>query len=379
MLLIQNGNVYAGHGHFIPNCNVLCRDSLIEAVGPGVAVDGAEVIDATGFDVYPGFVLGQCAVGAVSFAELGSWDMDETSNPIVPQMDIRYAFNLEELKLQRFARAGITSYGLTPGSHALIAGQMSFIHSVGEHTKDVFLAEQMALKGNYTKTVKNSFKGKGAPETRMAMYHMLDEAFRAAAEYASKEKKDYDAGKEVLCRVLRREIPFVISANSALEIESVVRLGKKYNLRLVIFGAYGVETMAEEIMAQGWHVMLGDSTYDMAGLKYGTNHEKLVELYRKGLKLSISSSGDEAYPNAYEQLLWVAAQMSAAGATGEEIMDMMTIQPAQALGMDHLVGSLEVGKQADIIICRGNPALRFDNFVERTIMAGKEVFRREAK
>ena len=132
-------------------------------------------------------------------------------------------------------------------------------------------------------------------------------------------------------------------------------------------------------MAQGWHVMLGDSTYDMAGLKYGTNHEKLVELYRKGLKLSISSSGDEAYPNAYEQLLWVAAQMSAAGATGEEIMDMMTIQPAQALGMDHLVGSLEAGKQADIVICRGNPALRFDNFVERTIMAGKEVFRREAK
>ena len=69
--------------------------------------------------------------------------------------------------------------------------------------------------------------------------------------------------------------------------------------------------------------------------------------------------------------------MSAAGATGEEIMDMMTIRPAEALGVDALVGSLEAGKQADVIICRGNPAVRFDNYIEQTIVAGKTVFRRE--
>ena len=71
--------------------------------------------------------------------------------------------------------------------------------------------------------------------------------------------------------------------------------------------------------------------------------------------------------------------MSAAGATGDEIMDMLTIQPARALGVDHLVGSLETGKQADIIICRGNPAVRFDNYIDQTIVAGRPFFAREGK
>ena len=83
-----------------------------------------------------------------------------------------------------------------------------------------------------------------------------------------------------------------------------------------------------------------------------------------------------AYPPADEQLLWMAARMSAAGAQGHELMDMMTIEPARALGVEHLVGSIEAGKQADLIICRGNPAVRFDNYVERTIVAGRTCFER---
>ena len=104
---------------------------------------------------------------------------------------------------------------------------------------------------------------------------------------------------------------------------------------------------------------------------------RLVERCRQGLRLSIACSGEEGYPYGYEQLWWTAAQMSAAGATGEEIIDMMTIRPAEALGVDALVGSLEAGKQADVIICRGNPAVRFDNYIDETIVAGKTTFRRE--
>ena len=154
-------------------------------------------------------------------------------------------------------------------------------------------------------------------------------------------------------------------------------MAKKYDLRLVLTGAFAAERAAEDIMKEGYHVMLGDSNYMMAGHRGGTDHRKLVELARKGMKLSLFCSGDEAYPPAYEQLLWVAAQMSAAGATGDEILDMMTIRPAEALGVEHLVGSLEPGKQADLIICRGNPALRFDNYVDETIVAGRVFYTRE--
>ena len=379
MLLIKNGNVYLGQGRYAPGWDILCEDDKIREIGPNLSAEEATLLDAAGRDVYPGLVLGLCAVGAVSFSESGAWDIHETVVPVVPQMDIRHAFDLRELKRQRFGRVGITSYGLSPGTRALIAGQISLIHVDGARTADVFLAERIALKGNYIQTVKETYKGKSAPQTRMAMHQMLDDSFRAAKEYMDKAEKDYDAGKEVLCRALKGEIPFVVSADTQGEIESVMEVAQKYSLRLVITGAFSIEKVADRAIEHGWHVMLGDSSFMMHGLKNETCHKALVEQYRKGLKLSIFCSGDLAYPPGYEQLLWVAAQMSAAGATGPEILDMMTLNPAQALGVDHLVGSLEVGKQADIIICKGNPALRFDNFVDHTIVAGRQFYAREGK
>ena len=378
MLLIRNGRVYLGRGRYEAGWDVLCDGPVIREVGPGLQAPGAEVVDAAGRDVYPGLVLGLCAVGAMAFSEMGQWDMDETSRALVPQMDIQWAFDLRELKNQRFARAGITSYGLSPGTQALLAGQAALVHTSAERTKDAFLARRIALKGNYTAAVKRTFKAKEGPQTRMAMYQLLDEAFRSAQEYSEKEKKDYDEGKEVLCRVLRREIPLIMTANTALEAESVVKLGRRYGLRLVIAGAFGVEDFAQEIMDQGWHVMLGDGTNMMAAQENHTDLRRLLELSRKGLDLSIYSSGDEGYAYGYEQIWWNAAQMSAAGAAGSEIMDMMTIRPARALGVDALAGSLEPGKQADIILCRGCPAERFDNYIDQTIVAGRTVFKREA-
>ncbi|MCI9056982.1 MAG: amidohydrolase family protein [Oscillospiraceae bacterium] len=378
MLLIRNGRVYLGRGRYEAGWDVLCDGPVIREVGPGLQAPGAEVVDAAGRDVYPGLVLGLCAVGAMAFSEMGQWDMDETSRALVPQMDIQWAFDLRELKNQRFARAGITSYGLSPGTQALLAGQAALVHTSAERTEDAFLARRIALKGNYTAAVKRTFKAKEGPQTRMAMYQLLDEAFRSAQEYSEKEKKDYDEGKEVLCRVLRREIPLIMTANTALEAESVVKLGRRYGLRLVIAGAFGVEDFAQEIMDQGWHVMLGDGTNMMAAQENHTDLRRLLELSRKGLDLSIYSSGDEGYAYGYEQIWWNAAQMSAAGAAGWEIMDMMTIRPARALGVDALAGSLEPGKQADIILCRGCPAERFDNYIDQTIVAGRTVFRREA-
>lgn len=378
MLLIRNGRVYLGRGRYEAGWDVLCDGPVIREVGPGLQAPGAEVVDAAGRDVYPGLVLGLCAVGAMAFSEMGQWDMDETSRALVPQMDIQWAFDLRELKNQRFARAGITSYGLSPGTQALLAGQAALVHTSAERTEDAFLARRIALKGNYTAAVKRTFKAKEGPQTRMAMYQLLDEAFRSAQEYSEKEKKDYDEGKEVLCRVLRREIPLIMTANTALEAESVVKLGRRYGLRLVIAGAFGVEDFAQEIMDQGWHVMLGDGTNMMAAQENHTDLRRLLELSRKGLDLSIYSSGDEGYAYGYEQIWWNAAQMSAAGAARWEIMDMMTIRPARALGVDALAGSLEPGKQADIILCRGCPAERFDNYIDQTIVAGRTVFKREA-
>lgn len=380
MLLIQNGNVYLGEGRYEAGWDVLCEGDRIKAVGPKLSAQGAEIIDAQGMDVYPGLVLGLCSVGAVSFSEFLSnqADHNETSAPILPHMDIRDAFDLRELKAQRFGRAGVTSYGLCPGTSALIAGQISLIHVDAPRASEVFIAERIGVKGNYTNAAKAVYAPKGNFMTRMGMYNCMDEAFRAAKEYMDKPEKDFDPCNEAMCRLLRREAPFVVAAETPAEVEAIVRLGKKYNLRLVITGGFGAAEAAREIMENGWHLMLGDSGFMDIGIKCGMDAKKLAELRRDGLKLCLACSGDAAYPPAYEQLLWVAARMSAAGVSGSDLMDMMTIEPARALGVDHLVGSLEAGKMADVIICRGNPAVRFDNFVERTIVGGRVFYERRA-
>ncbi len=382
MLLIKNGNVWLGKGDCRPGWDVLCDGKTIKAVGPDLAVEGAEVIDASGKTVYPGFVLAQCAIGATSLLELdgfGTGDFNDTTSPIQPQLDIRYGLDLREIKQQRFAQCGVTSYGLAPGTGALMAGQMAFVHVDGKNTKDVVLADRIALKGNYTGFVKTAFGGKQkAPMTRMGIYAMLDEAFRAAKEYLEKAEKDYDEGKEVICRVLRREIPFVVNAVTQSEVEGVCELGEKYGLDLVICGAYELGSRAETIIEHGWHVVLGADYGVMDGKLRHIDYAAMTELARRGLKLSLFSAGDQAYPLAYEQLLWTAALMHRGGASGEEILEMMTINPAKALRVDGLVGSIEPGKQADLIVCSGNPAERFDNFIERTVVAGREIFRREA-
>ena len=378
MLVVKNGNVYLGQGRYEAGWDVLCDGPVIADVGPGLSAAGAEVVDAAGKNVYPGVVLGLCAVGAMNFSDRPR-DIDETSAPVCPEMNIRHAFDLRELKRQRFARDGITSYGLCPGTKALIAGQMAFIHVDGGRTADLFLADRMAVKANYTQGVKVTFQDKNGPATHMAMYQRMDEAFRAAQEYMDKKEKDYDEGKEVLARVLKKEIPFVVAAETPLEIESVIEIGKKYGLRMVITGAFGVCDYADEVMQRGWHVMLGDSTYNIAGIKGHADLRRLLRQYRQGLSLSLFCSGDVGYPPAYEQVWWTAALMSQAGATGDELMDMLTQNPARALGVEHLVGALETGRQADLIICRGNPAVRFDNYIDETIVAGRPAFVREGK
>lgn len=150
-MIIKNGNVYLGNGLYKQGWDILCNGERIKESGPELsAKEGEEVIDAAGRDVYPGLVLGLCCVGAISFSEMMSGpDMNETTSPVVPQLDIRDSFDLRELNMQRFARAGITSYGLCPGVNALIGGQISLIHSQGLHAADVFIREHIGVKGNY--------------------------------------------------------------------------------------------------------------------------------------------------------------------------------------------------------------------------------------
>jgi imidazolonepropionase-like amidohydrolase len=191
-----------------------------------------------------------------------------------------------------------------------------------------------------------------------------------------KEKKDHDEKNEVLSRVLRGEIPMFVNVFAPREIESMLELAEKYAIRLVICGAYGIKNSLERVLAAGHHVVMGDFTYLLEFIKHDTDLELLLQYYRKGLKLSLATSNDTAYPAGYEQILWSAAMMYRAGATPKEVLEMITINPASALGVDKLVGTIEKGKRADLILCHGNPITRYDSYVAKSIVAGSIAYQR---
>ncbi|MCL2548792.1 MAG: amidohydrolase family protein [Symbiobacteriaceae bacterium] len=368
-MLVKNGTLHLPGGIVQSGWDILTQGEHILRIGENLSCNDTETIDATGFQVFPGYILAMSSVGAHGFGER-VYDDSETTSSINPHLDIVHSFDLRELKRQRFSRTGITSYGLTPGAISLIAGQMAFIHSDGARTEDVFIRKSMAMKANYTSMAKSASAEK-TPRTHMALYFMLDDAFREAKAYMDKDKKDYDEKNVQLGRVLRGEIPFLVNAFSPQEIEAMLLLADKYAIRLVICGAYGIASCAAKVIEKGYHVILGDLTYMLYATRYGTDPSQLLSLYRQGLKLSLATSNDTAYPPGYEQLMWAVASFASAGGTPSELLEMITINPARALGVDDIVGTLEEGKLADIIVCKENPLTRYDAKVVTCITAGR--------
>lgn len=212
------------------------------------------------------------------------------------------------------------------------------------------------------------------PSTHMAMYYLLDKAFTEAREYMENEQHELDLIKEAYLPVLKREIPFMVNVHTTMDMEGMLKLAKKHHIRLVLCGAFEADKYGDQILDSGVELMVGEFTWLLNFINYETDLEKLMDLYRKGLKFSLLSSGEEGYPPAYDQLLWTAYLLRQAGASPEELMDMMTKNPARAMGVDKLVGSIKEGKQADLFICSGSLLEKYSNRVKYTIVAGKIAY-----
>jgi len=375
MLLVKNGSVHLGSGEAPRKLDILMDGKLIVKVAENIEAPEAEVIDAAGKEVFPGYFLPLCNVGAKGYTERLK-DSDEDTDPVTPYLNVRHAMDIREIRNQRYGRCGVTSYGLCPGRTNLIAGQMCIINVDGKNTADYILKDEAAVKANYIGDIKKFWEGKKmSPTTRMAMNFMVDDAFRQAKECM--DKGENNPKHEAMIRVLKGEIPFVANAYSQPEIEELVYMGKKWGFTPVIVGAYELEKCADLLIENNVPVILGELTFYCLPTKYDTNVEKIVELYRRGLKLSLSANGDVAYPPAYDQYLWSAGKLIAAGATAEEVLDMMTVNPARALRCDDLVGSIKEGLHGDLLICCGDPITRFDAHVETSIVGGKVFYNRE--
>ncbi len=374
MLLIKGGDIHLETGGVQSQTDILIDGKTIRQIGKNLSAPAAQVIDASGKEVFPGFIAPCTSVGLIDFTDFKLGDYNETSDPLTPHLNVKDALDWREIALQQYHYTGITAFGAAPGANNVLSGQMGVYNTAGKSIKSMCIKEFAAVKGNFTGEVKQAYGKRGvAPMTKMGIASILRNAFIETREYMEKEEKPFDSKKEAMAAVLRREVPLVMNARTAAEINGIMGIAKEFDLRLVLHNAYQPEKCADAILESAVPVMLGQLQNSGLAVSYQTDLAKILWMQREGALICLSNSGDGGFAGR-ETLLWSAIRMTQAGAEPEEVLKMITINPAKALGVEDLIGSLAVGKQADIVVYNGHPLKTYQAFVEASIIAGEVVY-----
>ncbi len=373
MLLIKGGYLH------LPNQEVIAGDVLIEKdkivkVGQNITNETAEIFDAKGKEIFPGFILPVTSVGLTDYANLRQGDSNETAVPCNPSLHVRYALDGREIALQRYWLGGITSIGAAPANGALLAGQMGVYHvSGGMAASQLCVKDTVAVKGNFTSEVKSTFVNKNmAPMTRMGMASCFRNILKETQIWLEDETPAPNKDYETLSRVLKGELPILVNANTSVDISDVLNIAEEFQIKVILNGIYEGDKVIEQIEKLGAALIIGDLFDSGAAVWYESDFDKLLSK-RKNLEISIGCSTGSV---GKENLLWNACRLVQKGYSAADVLDLMTVQTAKILGVDDLIGSIKEGLFADLVIYNNNPLEKWSADLEATIVAGKIVYRK---
>ena len=358
--------------------------AAIEEMGPMeqyVPKAGEEVLDAGGKWLLPGFVdihthLGLFGDGVGFEAE----DCNESTDPITPQLRVIDGINPMDRTFEDARNGGVTAVIVAPGSANPIAGQAAAIRTYGRRIDDMILKAPVAMKFDLGENPKSTYNDRDeTPVTRMATAALIRENLRKAQEYRMKQQlaqedpefdaPDFDMKLEALVPVLNREIQAHFHAHRLDDIFTAIRIAKEFDLDYVII--HGTEAyLAPDIMAQEQaRVVTGPNLLDRCKPELrNMSFSGPVVLTHHGVLCSICTDHPET-PLQYLPLC--AAMAMRSGLTRQEALAAITIQPARIAGLDKQIGSLEVGKDADLVLATGDP-LELETRIEGVYSLGRK-------
>lgn len=349
-------------GPKIENGVVVIRDGKIAAVGPATATPipaGFRVLEAG--VVTPGLIDAHSTVGLSGiYNHPHDQDQLERSAPIQPELRAVDAYNPQEKLIEWVRNFGVTTIhtGHAPGE--LISGQTIVVKTYGNTVADVLLVDTAAVAATLSPMAQKSDKGK-SPGTRGKMMAMLRAEFIKAKEYQKKletaeadKKPDRNLGLEALGRVLRREVPLMVTANRAQDIDSALRLAGEFNIRLILDSGAESYLMIDELKAAGVPVIVHPTLTRAFGDFENMSFETASKLRKAGILVALQGGYENYVPKA-RVVLFEAALAAANGLSFDEALATITVGAAKLLGVDSRVGSLEVGKDGDLALFDGDP------------------------
>ncbi len=357
---IKAETIYTISGAPIKNGVVLIKDGKIESVGTAKEISipkNYTVVNAK--IVTPGFVDARSVVGLSGALNIPTdQDQLEKSSPIQPELRAIDAYNPEE-KLVAYVRDyGVTTMHTGHGIGALVSGQTMIVKTKPGKIDAVTLVPMEMLAMTIGSSVQGNFTSPGTKAKQIAM--IRTELLKAQGYMQKQNDKDTskrpatDLKYEALSKLLKGEVKALITVNSTNDIMNAIRLAKEFNFKLVIDGAAEAYKLIDEIKSAHAEIILHATMARNGGDMVNMTRESAAILTAAGIPVSIET-GYEAYVPKTHVLLFEAALAVTYGLPYEEGLKAITLNPAKLLGIDKRVGSIEKGKDADLVLFDGDP------------------------
>lgn len=343
--------------------------------------DCEPVIQATEGVVMPGLIEAHCHMGITEEKKgMEGDDCNETVNPLTPYLRAIDAVNTMDAAFDDAVRAGITAAMIGPGSSNVAGGQFAFLKTKGRRVDDLVVKAPAAMKVAFGENPKVNYSGQGkSPSTRMAIAGMLREELTRASQYARNKKKALDDGEsfeedfclECWLPVLRREIPLKAHVHRVDDIFTAIRIAREFNLKMTLDHCSEGHLIADELAKEGFPAIVGPDLASRSKIEVQNMAFKTAGvLNRAGVMTAITTD----HPVSLIQSLPLCAGLAVkSGLPMDEGFKSITIYPAIICGVADRVGSLEVGKDADIAVFSGNPMEVFTETLY-TIIDGQIVY-----
>jgi imidazolonepropionase-like amidohydrolase len=382
---VRAKTLYTMAGGPITDGVVVVRDGKIAAVGPAISTpvpEGFRVIEAAA--ATPGLIDARCTVGVSGVLnQVQDQDQLERSGPIQPELRAIDAYNPQDPLVEYLRSYGITTVqtGHAPGQ--VVSGQLAIVKTAGNTVEEAVVVAESAIAVTLSPMAQRG----GGPGTRAKMIAMIRDQFLKAQAYQKKleegergagngeaakaddaaaEKKDAkkkepparDLRLEALVRVLEGKTPLVVTANRSQDIANVLRFAEEFDIRVILDSASEAYLIVDQIKAanggKGYDVLVHPTMARAVGEMENKTFENAAKLRAAGLRVAIQG-GFESYVPKARVVLFEAGVAAANGLGLEGALASVTIDAAKILGVESRVGSLEVGKDADIALFSGDP------------------------
>ncbi len=386
---LKGGTILTMAGGLLKNGVILVKGGKIEKIGADISIpQGYPVVDARGFVIMPGLVSPRSYIGILNNWRMQS-SIDETSSPIVPEMEVKHAAEPQSPLFSLARDIGITTILITPGNMNVIGGQGVVVKTVGNVIDRMIVKDKAVMVFGFGASAKRIGQ---MPSTRMGIAALLRETLIKAQEYREKVEKyekdksgsapQRDLSLEALLPVLRGEMRVLVHAEREDDILTALRIADEFKLKIILDGATDAYRVVGEIKRRDIPVIL-EGLFRGAGNiedKGFTNQNPAI-LAKAGIRVGFKEQ--EAWkwsqPGAGDSggdLFEIAAFAVRNGMPEDAALRAITIDAATIIGAEARVGSLEPGKDADILVLRGHP-LRTGSVPEAVFIDGKLVFQRE--